>query len=184
MRRSLFATSGRRSGRRSSRGAAAVEFALISSIIFPVLFGLIDYGLWFSDSISARSGVREGVRRAVVQTAPSSSCQSDASYSTAFDKMRCQTKQEAAALSGKTYVMITTGANGWTKGQPLIACTMIKSTGVTGLVPLPSGRIIRSKTEMSIEMDTTKPTGANGTGVQSTADTLPSGFGGDWSWCS
>jgi Flp pilus assembly protein TadG len=169
---------------RSSRGAAAVEFALVSVVMFPVLFGLLDYGLWFSDSINSRSGVREGVREAVVQATPSTACVSNSGYPNALDKMRCQTKVEVGAISGKTYVMVKTSADGWVKGKPLIACSMVKSTGVTGLVPLPKKRIIYSKTQMSIEEDGTKPSGATGTGVQSSSDSLPSGFGDDWSWCS
>ncbi len=171
-------------GTRSSRGAAAVEFALVSVVMFPILFGLLDYGLWFSDSINSRSGVREGVRRSVVQAAPSPACAGDSSYASALDKMRCQTKAEVGAISGKTYVMVKTSASGWVKGEPLIACSMIKSTGVTGMVPLPKKRIIYSKTQMSIEEDGTKPSGASGTGVQASSDSLPVGFGDDWSWCS
>ncbi len=173
---------------RSGRGAAAVEFALVSLIFFPVLFGLLDYGLWFSDSIGARSGVREAVRRAVVQADVGTPCSTGVykgkSYPTQLDKMRCVANVEIGAISGPTYVMVKTGTDGWTKRKPLIVCAMVKSDGVTGITPIPRDRIIFTKTRMSIEVDTTKPTGAAGTGVQSSSDTLPAGFASTWSWCS
>ena len=31
-----------------------------------LVFGIIDYGLWFSDSLSTRQGVREAARQGVV----------------------------------------------------------------------------------------------------------------------
>lgn len=172
---------------RPQRGAAAVEFALVSVIFLPLLFGLIDYGLWFSDTINTRSGVREAVRRAVVQTDPGTPCSAGSvngvSYPTAFDKMRCVAKQEIGAISGPAYVMVKTTSQGWVKGAPLIVCGMVKSNGVTGIVPLPSDRLIRTKTQMSIEMGTVPPSGAAATGASSTSDTAPTGSGG-WGWCA
>lgn len=168
--------------RRTTRGAAAVEFALISMLFFPMLFGLLDYGLWFADSLSARSGVREVVRKAVVQSDVRTSC-NVTTYSY-FEKLRCNVREDVSPLSGPIYVKVTTGADGWVKGKPLVVCAMIKANGVTGLMPLPGDRIITSRTEMSIEVDTVKPTGATGTGVQYSQDTLPTGFARDWSWCS
>jgi len=159
-----------------------VEFALISMLFFPLLFGLLDYGLWFADSLSNRSAVREEVRKAVVQGDVRTSC--NVTTYTYFEKLRCDAKANIAPLSGKAYVKVTTGADGWVKGKPLVICAMIKANGVTGLMPLPGDRVISSRTEMSIEMDTVKPTGATGTGVQSSEDTLPTGFGKDWTWCS
>jgi hypothetical protein len=143
-----------------------------------VLFGLLDYGLWYSDSLSARSGVREAVRKAVVQGTVDSSC-TTGNY---LDKVRCSAKHDIGAISGPAYVKIATTSDGWVKGKPLVVCAMVRVDGVTGVTPLPGDRIIRSRTEMSIEMDTPKPTGATGTGVQSSADTPP--VGQNWGWCS
>ena len=47
---------------RGARGAAAVEFALVMPILFLVMFGIIQYGLYFNDSLNTRQGVREGAR--------------------------------------------------------------------------------------------------------------------------
>ncbi|HET7690263.1 MAG TPA: TadE/TadG family type IV pilus assembly protein [Nocardioidaceae bacterium] len=158
-----------------------MEFALISTLFFPMLFGMLDYGLWFADSLSARSAVRDGVRKAVVQSNVSTAC--DLSTFNYLEKLRCDVRANVGPMSGAAYVKVTTGADGWVKGKPLVICAMIKSDGVTGLAPLPGSGVISSRTEMSIEVDTVKPSGATGTGVQSSQDTLPSGFGKDWSWC-
>jgi hypothetical protein len=54
---------------------------------------------------------------------------------------------------------------------------MVKSDGALGLLPMPNGGWILSKTQMSIEQATTPlPTGF------ASADTLPTGV--TWSWCS
>ena len=46
-----------------------VEFALVMPLLMALVLGIIDYGLWFNDSISVRQGVREAARKAAVQTA-------------------------------------------------------------------------------------------------------------------
>ena len=165
----------RRRRSRAPRGAAAVEFALVSLIFFPLLFGMIDYGLWFNDSLNTRQGVREGARMGVVGSfsdgTPACNGQTDD-----LAKLRCNTKHQVGSLSGTTYAMATVGPSGWGKGKPLIVCAMVKANGLTGLVPLPNDRIIRSKTQMSIEQSTTL------NGATSAADTPPPGT--DWTWCS
>ena len=45
--------------RRGSRGAAAVEFALVVPILFLLVFGIIDYGLYFSNSLATRQATRD-----------------------------------------------------------------------------------------------------------------------------
>jgi Flp pilus assembly protein TadG len=171
---------------RSQRGAVVVEFALVTVVFLPLLFGMIDYGLWFSDSLSAKSGVREGVRRAVVRSDVGTACSSGivngVSYTTEFDKMRCAVKQEIGAVTGPSYVMVKTGPQGWVKGSPLIVCAIVQADAVTGLVPLPSGGFIYAKSQMSIEMADVKPTGVNATGSSSTYDAAPTGSSG-WGWC-
>src|SRR3954453_20732396 len=52
--------------RRADRGAAAVEFALGTPVLLVMLFGIIDYGIWFAGSISARQAVRDAARQGSV----------------------------------------------------------------------------------------------------------------------
>ncbi|MGZ8757870.1 MAG: TadE family protein [Aeromicrobium sp.] len=152
-----------------------MEFALVSLIFFPLLFGMIDYGLWFNDSLNARQGVREGARMGVVGAFSDGTSACD-SQTGDMAKLKCNTKNQVGSMSGPTYVMAKVDPLGWGKGKPLIVCAMVKANGVTGLVPLPNDRIIRSKTRMSIELSTAL------TGATSASDAPPSGA--DWSWCS
>ena len=163
--------------KRTSRGAAAVELALVSLILFPVLFGIVDYGLWFNDSLNTRQGVREGARRAVVQnlTVPTgSSCAAGQGATT----MACITEELIRPAAGTAYVRVVV-PSGWTRGDRVLVCGMTKVDGVTGVTPLPSDGLVRSKTEMSIEVDTTPIN--NGLATTVTTGT-PSG--GDWGWCA
>ena len=162
-----------RMGREES-GAAVVEFALVSTLLLPLLLGIVDYGLWFNDSLNARQGVREAARLGVVQTI---SCPTG---TTALQQLACTTRQQVGAVGGDTYAMVKV-PSGWRKGQPLVVCAMVRETGVTGLTPLPDDRMIRSRTEMSIEVETPVPSGATATIPASYSDTLPSGH--SWSWC-
>ena len=167
---------GRAGGPRRSRsgdGAAAVEFALVSSLLFLLVFAILDYGLWFNDSLNLRQGVREGARVGVVQNFAQSTC----TQTDPMQKLACKTRAQIGSVTGTSYVKILTpDAAGWVKGKPLVVCGMVKSTGVTGLVPLPNDRILRSRTEMSIEVDTPKPSS------EDYEETPPAGA--SWSWCS
>jgi hypothetical protein len=152
----------------------AVEFALVSLILFPLVFGIIDYGLWFTDSMNSRAGVREAARRAVVRNFPTTGA---CSTGTDMEKIKCLVKQEVGSVSGPTYVKVVTPTAGWSRGQSLKVCAMIKVNAATGLVPIPNDRLIRAKTEMSIENDAPPLP----TGIPATADTLPTGA--SWAWC-
>jgi hypothetical protein len=161
--------------RRKETGAAVVEFALVSTLLFPLMLGIVDYGLWFNDSLNTRQGVREAARLGVVQ-APGCS-----TGSTDLAKLACTTREQVGAISGTTYAMVKV-PNGWAKGKPLVVCAMVKAEGVTGLTPLPNDRMIRSRTQMSIEVDSPVPSGASATVAASHADTPPSGQ--TWGWCA
>jgi hypothetical protein len=156
---------------RNDTGAAAVEFALVSLIFFPILFGIIQYGLFFSDSIGARQGVRDGARSAVVMTFPSCG-----GATTDVARLACNTRSQIGAISGPAFVKVVT-PDGWVKGKALVVCGMVQASGALGLVPMPNGGIITTKTQMSIENTTTEPSG-----TFPYADTPPAGA--DWSWCS
>ena len=161
--------------RREERGASAVEFALVSLILFPLLLGIIDYGLWFNDSLNTRQGVREAARLGVVQRFD---CPTGTNN---LQKMQCVTKREVGAISGPSYVRIS-APDGWARGNSLLVCAMVRTDAITGFVPLPNDRIIRSKTQMSIEVATPVPIGFSAVGPDAVQDTPPTGT--DWSWCT
>lgn len=163
----------RRRRDRDDDGAAAVEFALVSSLLFLLVFAILDYGLWFNDSLNLRQGVREGARVGVVQNFATTGC----AQTDPMQQLACKTKSQIGSVVGSSYVKIVTpDAAGWVKGKPLVVCGMVKVNPLTGLVPLPNDRILRSRTEMSIEVDTPKPSS------EDYEQTPPTGQ--DWSWCS
>ncbi len=141
---------------RGNDGAAAVEFALVSGILFLLLFGIIQYGLYFNDSLNARQGVREAARQGVVKT-----FHACGGKTLDLDKLRCQTQEQIGAVTGDTPYVKVNFASPWTKGQPLTVCTLVKTSRI-GILPMPNDGWISSKTQLSIEQATTPPTGAAG----------------------
>lgn len=156
--------------RRTQDGASAVEFALVSFVLFPVLFGIIEYGLWFNDSLNVRQGVREGARVGVVQRFDGPGC----SVGGELEKLACRTENFIGAATGRAYVRVS--APVWEKGEPLLVCAVVRSK-VMGLVPLPDDRLIRSMTVMSIEAEEPTPSQVTYTTPGAPDDT-------DWeAWC-
>lgn len=146
----------------------------MSTILFPLVFGIINYGLWFNDSLNLRQGVREGARLAAVENfavPASSSC----SALTGTAELACRTKELIAPTTGTAYVKVVVPTSGWAKGNSVLVCGMTKETGVTGVLPMPNGGYLRSKVQMSIEVDDTVLTTDGLTGTPA---------GADWSWCT
>src|SRR3954470_8261614 len=96
----------RRRSRRPDTGASAVEFALVAPVLFLILFGIIDYGIWFSDSISARQAVRDGARRGVVASFGTCTGPTGGDLGT----LACTVKGAMEPISGSTYVRVTVAA--------------------------------------------------------------------------
>ncbi|MCW2817873.1 MAG: pilus assembly protein [Marmoricola sp.] len=143
-----------------------MEFALISTLLITLVFGIIQYGLFFNDSLSLRQGVREGARMGVVRTfAADAPC---TATSTDMEKLRCSTKVQIGGSAADTYVKVVRPVV-WAKTQPLIVCAVMRSTGSFGVLPMPNSGYVAASTQMSVEQDVPVPTGT------SVADALPSG---------
>ena len=158
------------------RGAAAVEFALILTLLVPMLLGIVDYGLWFSDTLSVRHGVHEAARLGVVQRPTCTTGTND------LARIACTARQQTGASGGPAYALVK-APQGWARGKPLVVCVVVQENAVTGVTPLPSGRLISSKATLAIEVDTPVPSGASATASSSAHDPAPPA-GVDWSWCS
>src|SRR3954451_1185452 len=129
-------------------GAAAVEFALIVPLLLLLVFGIIDYGLWFSDSLSTRQGVREAARQGVVANfGETSSCGLIGATGDANSlKLMCTAQDRIGGITGDPAVMVK-APEGWLRGAPLIVCSQLKVGIGTGIIPLPNDRIVRSEVE-------------------------------------
>ena len=159
--------------RRDSRGASAVEFALVAPILFLVMFGIIQYGLWFNDSLNTRQGVREAARMGVVANyGTNPACSSK----TGMEQLACETVHQIDALTGVEYTKVS--AASWTQGEPLVVCAFVKTEGGVGLLPMPNGGWIFSRTELSIEEALTEPdplSGASSPSLPADAPAWPAG---------
>lgn len=164
-------------------GAAAVEFALVLPVLFMLLFGIIDYGLWFNDSLSLRQGVRESARQAVVESPKTDAC-AIANTPFSMDTVACETRAQikigiAGALPYARVFVATpalVASTSWVRGNSVVVCGMSKATSFTGFVRTPSDGLIKSRTVMSIEDVTLTPANFG------SSDAAPSGS--DWSWCT
>jgi Flp pilus assembly protein TadG len=175
----------RRRSLRPDTGASAVEFALLAPVLFLVLFGIIDYGIWFADSISARQAVRDGARRGVVEVF--GSCTPSATGSDGdLHNLACTINAGMEPISGKTYVKVSiakspsdaSGSAPWTDPQSTLrVCAMTKHTNLLPLVPFPSDGISRTRVDMPIE----QAVGAGAAARTGYADAAPAGS--DWTWC-
>jgi hypothetical protein len=146
------------------RGAAAVEFALVVPLLLAVMFGIVDYGLWFGDSLNIRQGVDEGARRAVVKDFGTCAGASES------EKTACVVKERIGAFGGAVYVKVSVQgpapsktAGNWAKGGQLLVCAMLKDG------------ILRASVHKRVEVTA-------GSSVPAYSDTPPSGS--DWLWCT
>ena len=138
-------------------------------LLFTLLLGILDYWLWFNDSLSVRQGVRESARGAVVQK-PTPGC-----TGTGMAAVACGTRSRILPAGGVAYAKVV-APNGWVRGEIVVICGMVKATGLTGFVPLPADGLIKSKTTMLIENVTSVTTDTSHT------DTPPAA--GNWDWCT
>jgi len=153
-------------------GAAAVEFGLVSIILMMVLLGILQYGIYFNDSLQTQQGVREAVRQGVVHSF--TACGGSTND---MDALRCNTRAQMSLTSGTAYVKVVKPAT-YAKGQPLKVCALVSSGGGVSLLPMPNGGWIKAQTSMSIEVDAPTVTGSTG------ADTLPAAATINWNWCT
>lgn len=177
----MVRTPRRRRGARHERGASAVEFAILLPVLLVLVFGIIDYGIFFFDSIGLKQGSREAARQAVVLRVDATACSATVSYT----NIACTARTASTNILGqgnprvKVYMRIQQSAPNvaadWKQGNQFILCTQVSEKSATGFVPFPSNGIMSSKVVMSIEKDSSTPTGSL---VQDGAPT-----GGNWTWC-
>jgi hypothetical protein len=197
MRRLAMRGLARAGDRRRDAGAAAVEFALVLPVLVLILFGIIDYGLYFSNTLSAESGVQTAARQAIVGNLdPTCTTPPDAGpippgagpVSAQVGELMCMVKRNTGSITGTSYVKVVfpidppngTNPAGWYPGQQLIVCEVIDVQGLTGYVPLPrhDGQVaIRSK--VVTQLETVAPANQQAD-LGGEEDSPPGG----WDWCT
>jgi Flp pilus assembly protein TadG len=134
-------------------GAAALEFALVVPVLAVLVFGMIDYGLFFTDSLGARDGARVAARDASIEHFVGA-CPDG--YSSSGDaelaQAACEAVDQTSAIGGDTYVKVSM-PHGWVHQQPLIVCVAVVENGLTGLTPMPNNSTVRARLEVLIEQD-------------------------------
>lgn len=90
--------------RQHESGQAMVEFTLILPLFILLLFGMVDFGCYFTHSLSVTSAAREGARTGVI-------CASDADYSS---KVKAKVQDSAPDLDPASLAITVTktGASG------------------------------------------------------------------------
>jgi hypothetical protein len=135
-----------------------------------IVMGIIDYGLFFSDRLATKQGIREGARDAVVDT-------SGICGGTDLNCLADDIKNKIGAIGGAAYVRVDTietpesgSEDGWAEGNELRVCAVVMEDGLPGITPMPDR--ITDALRMRIEHDTTR------------ADSGQSGIPpGGWNWC-
>ena len=161
---------------RDERGAAAVEFALVTPLLLLILFGIIDYGIWFADSISARQAVRDAARQGSLEQFGSCGGATD------LENLACTVKAQMDQISGTTVVRVAVAPSpsanaddAWQQGHTLRICAMTQHQSLLPLVPFPNNGISVTRVDMPIE---------SAAGAATRAAYTDTPFAGtDWSWC-
>jgi hypothetical protein len=131
-------------------------------VLVVLVLGIVDYGIYFSDSLGLRDGVRQGARQGSVENfggCDSLGCLADT------------TKEQIGAIGGDAEVRAE--ADDWTAGEELVVCAVVVETSVTGFTPLPGP--VHSVVRTRIERDETNPGNSGQTGADPTGE--------NWQWC-
>jgi hypothetical protein len=166
-----------------------VEFALVAPVLFLVLFGIIDYGLWFADSITIRqaaaAGARQGSAWADGSTAPwgTATCgQWDLGTSPEIQALGCSIVNHAQTLGEPVHVKIQilnatldqSAGTTWSTPNAVRVCLLQEHDSISGFIPLP-GDMLTASTDMPIESVTGRTLTPGGQ-----TDLPP---GANWDWC-
>jgi Flp pilus assembly protein TadG len=138
-----------------------VEFGLLAPVLFLLLFGIIDYGIWFADSISARQAVRDSARRGVVEDFGSGCSPAAVGANADLQNLSCSVQTAMGQISGSTRVRVSvatapaapTGGT-WAAGAVLRVCSMTQHSSLLPMVPLPNSGISVTRVDMPIERAT------------------------------
>jgi hypothetical protein len=175
----------------TDRGASAVEFALIAPVLLALLFGIVDYGLYFADTLSVQQGLSSAARSATLAPAGSSgpqwgsaTCslpQDGPAETAALQPIACSVLDTVEPIGGQLFVRARlVDAAGqptqdWAIGNRLRLCAISEHPPVLPFVPLPDGGRIRTHVDMPVQAAPVPL-------LMSPVGSAPPA-GADWDWC-
>jgi TadE-like protein len=135
----------------ADRGAAALEFALVVPVLVALVFGMIDYGIYFTDSLGARDGARVAARQGSVEDF-TGDCPTGyvGSGSDRLRRLACSAVDQTGAIGGNTFVKVT-AKDGWEAGKDARVCVAVVENGLTGFTPMPNRSTVRARLQVRIE---------------------------------
>jgi TadE-like protein len=171
------------------RGAAAVEFALVSPLLFLLLFGILAYGIYFTDSLALRDGVRAAARSGSIQSwGPAVSGCSHAGTdigggppSAQIRRLACNAVSDMGLISGDAAIKIGVyDSDGkltdkWQQGGYVKVCAAAQQSVIMPFIPLPGGGLKHASVQMPIEKDDPAAVIIGGKDADPTKN--------DWAWC-
>jgi Flp pilus assembly protein TadG len=169
-----------------------VEFALIAPVLLALLFGIVDYGLYFADTLSVQQGLSTAARTATLAPADASgpqwgtaTCplqQAGAPDALPLQHLACSVLDEVEPVAGQLFVRAElVDADGqatqsWEPGSRLRLCAITEHPPVLPFVPLPAGGRILTRVDMPVQS-------APAPVVMAPVSSSPPA-GADWAWCA
>jgi hypothetical protein len=168
-------------GSSADRGAAALEFALVVPVLAMLVFGVIDYGIYFTDSLGARDGARVAARQASVEDF-AGACPSGyaASGNPRLMRVACSAVEQTGAIGGDVYAQVT-APDPWVAGNDVVVCVAVVENGLTGFTPMPNNSTVHAKLRVRIEQPPTATDPPSSAEAKRSGAVEPIGL---WdSWC-
>jgi Flp pilus assembly protein TadG len=165
----------------ADRGAAALEFALVVPVLAVLVFGMIDYGLFFTDSLGARDGARVAARQGSVEDF-TGACPGGyaASGVPRLGRLACSAVDQTGAIGGDTYVRVT-AKDGWGVNKDFVVCVAVVENGLTGFTPMPNNSTVHARLQVRIEHAASPTNVAETGGAMRMSAVEPAGL---WdAWC-
>jgi Flp pilus assembly protein TadG len=164
----------------ADRGAAALEFALVVPVLAALVFGMIDYGLFFTDSLGARDGARVAARQGSVEDF-TGDCPDGyvGSGSARLSRLACSAVAQTGAIGGDTFVKIT-APEGWDAGKNATVCVAVVEDGLTGFTPMPNDATVRARLQVRIEHVATPTHSLETGGAMRASAAEPASLWDDW----
>jgi TadE-like protein len=165
----------------------------VSPLLFLLLFGILAYGIYFTDSLALRDGVRAAARDGSLQSwGPAAGGCSHAGTgntggnpSPEIQRLACNAVSGLGVVGGSSAIKIAVfspGVNGydedgaWKQGGYIKVCAAVQQSIIIPFIPLPGNGLKHARVQMPIEND--DPAGLTYLGGHDAP--LP---GDNWSWC-